>query len=285
MTKFEKQYRNTQEAISEEKELMLKELDAKLSEELEKTADQVDGKKVDEYLDQLYGITPDEAKKEALWAKILEEKKRKDHAKTKSIFLRCAAAVVIVVGVLVASFHTAKAFKWTFLLKLLNPVAETFGIYTENSQDTDEKTTSHDYHTDSETGIEQQVYTRLEDMPAMIEQYPIVPQYVPQGYTFLQGTLYADEDVTTVSLTYQQEQEYLMFSITIVRNEEAVFGYEFEKTAQQDVLGVLNDQYVTKYYNQEGEVYAISWIMENAHYNVYGNLGEEEITRIVQGYQ
>ena len=64
MTKFEKQYRNTQEAISEEKELMIKELDAKLNEELEKTADQVDGKKVDEYLDQLYGITPDEAKKE-----------------------------------------------------------------------------------------------------------------------------------------------------------------------------------------------------------------------------
>lgn len=284
MSKFEKQYRNTEEAISEKKELMNENIEEKLNEELEKPADQVDGKKVDEYLDQLCGLTPDETKKDALWAKIQEEMKRKDHAKAKTIFLRCAAAVVIVAGILAASFHTAKAFKWTFLLKLLNPVAETFGIYTENSQNTGEQTSSHDYHTDAETGIKQQEYTRLEDMPEMIGQYPIVPQYVPQGYTFLQGTLYADEDVTNASLSYQCAEEYLMFTIAIFNHEDIVSGFEFEKTTQQDASDVLNGQYVTKYYNQQGEVYSISWIQENAHYNVYGNLEEEEITRIVQGY-
>lgn len=285
MAKFEKQYRNTQEAISEEKELMIKELDAKLNEELEKTADQVDGKKVDEYLDQLCDFDADETKKDVLLAKILEEKKRRDHAKTKSMFLRCAAAVVIVIGVLVVSFHTAKAFRWTFLLKLLNPVAETFGIYTEDGQNTSERTSSHDYHTDAETGIEQQLYTCLKDMPAVIDQYTVIPRYVPQGYIFVQGTVYQDEDVTNVSLTYQYADDYLMFTIVIYRHEDIVSGFEFEKTTQEDASITGNDQYVTKYFNQHGEICSFSWILQNAHYNVYGTLEEAEIVKLIQAFQ
>ena len=285
MSKLEKQYRHTEDAILEEKELRIKELDEKLSEELEKTVDQVDCRKVDEYLDQLCDLTPDETKKEALWAKIQDEMKRKDHTKRKNVFLRCAAAVVIVVGALAATFHTAKAFKWTFLLKFLNPVAETFGIYTENNQNTGDKTPSHDYHTDSQTGIEQQQYTRLEDMPEKIGMYSVVPGYVPQGYAFIQGTLYADEDVTNVSLTYQHADKYLMFTIVLFHHEDIVSGFEFEKTAQQDAGDVLEGQNVTKYYNQQGEVCSVSWIQGNAHYNAYGNLEEEEISRIIHSYQ
>lgn len=285
MSKSEWQHRYTEEAISEKKELMHEEIDKKLNEELQKPAEQVDGRKVDEYLDQLCDSVPKDKEKEALWAKIQEERKREHNRKVRILFLRCAACVVIAVFLFAATFHTAKAFRWTFLLKYLNPVAQTFGIYTEDNLNNREKNASGEAYTDSETGIEQTLYIHLADMPAIVDYYPVVPGYVPQGYTFVQGTVYQDADVSNVSLTYQHDEEYLMFTIVIYQHEDIVAGYEFEKTAQQDAPGITNDQYVTQYYNQQGEICSVSWIQQNAHYNVYGRLEAAEISKIIQSFQ
>jgi len=268
--------------IDEDTKVIRDDLEKILEEELSKPEAQVDSALIDELLDLLEEETPPEDVLKNAWKEI--EKKRKKKPQGGSVLKRCALTAAAVVILFVLSFQTAQAFRWTFLLKLLQPMAETFGIYTESNHQPSISNSHDDAYRDADTEFSQQSFASLEEMPTEIDGYKIIPGGVPARFSFFQGTLYADEDTTNISIAYRTDEENLLFTAVLFHHDEAVSGIEFEQTSSSvETMEGVGD--LSFYYNKRGEVQSVSWIVRNMHYLVYGDATKEEMLRIVENFR
>ena len=114
-------------------EVTEEELNQILEDELNKPENEMDMQLIDEILEILEPRKLTQEEIEAGWEKLSKKFRARQIRKNTVIHLRraliAAAAVVVLFFV---SLGAARAMKWTFLLKYLEPIAQTFGIYTEN---------------------------------------------------------------------------------------------------------------------------------------------------------
>lgn len=264
-----------------ERELMPHEINDILEKELSKPADEVDMQLIDELLELLGTETPAEADKEACWQSIQKKRKKQKRFNWKNIVRRASAVAAAVVVVFFVAFESAKAFRWNTLLKLLAPVAETFGIYSTSTFDSEDSVNKNTLVID-DTEYEQVTYAAIEQMPSEVGGYRIIPAWIPERFDFVQGNVYEDPDMAYCSLTYVHLDSYLGLNAYIYHNEEAVAGFEYERTLSEPQSEEVNGLLVNYYRNQEtGELSSASWIYGNVHYNVEGDITDEELRRIV----
>ena len=266
----------------QELELMPYELNELLEKELSKPEDEMDFQLVDDLLDLLGAENPTRAQQEACWQEIekrIQPSKKRGYA---VVLRRIAAAAAVLVVLFFVSFETAKAFRWTFLLKLLAPVAETFGIYSSNTFDSQHAGLNDDAFIDEDTEYEQLNYASLADMPAEVDGYPVVPAWVPERFEFLQGSIYEDPDMAYITVSYMAE-DVLILNTSIFYNDEAVLSYDYERTLSEPMIEELSGTSVSYYQNEDEGMLSASWIVDDAHYHAVGDLTIAEMQQVIEG--
>jgi len=262
-------------------ELMPHDLNEILEQELSKPEEEIDSQLVREIMELLETKAPSSAEKEACWKAVQRETKRKRPIRCQTLLRwMCAAAAALVVVFLI-SFETARALNWTFLLKHLGPVAETFGLYSMSSLDQDSGE-NHDAYTRETLDYKQLSYDSLEEMPAQMKGQNIIPGWIPERFQFVSGTIYEDESMESASLYFRSgEDDYLTLILTFYANDEDVTSYMYEiTTADENNMEVANHT-LTYYFNDDGEIRAVSAIEENAHFYIGGSISAEELEQIV----
>jgi len=169
---------------------------------------------VNELLELLGEEEPNAADKEASWQIIQQERKPKKRFNWRKTINRAAAIAAAIVVVFFVSFESAKAFRWTFLLKLLTPVAETFGIYSTSTIESEEPAVQNALVIE-DTGYEQVTYDSIEEMPSEVGGYQIIPAWIPDSFVFVQGSTYEDPDMAYCTLSYQDNDDKLRINTYI----------------------------------------------------------------------
>ena len=265
-------------------ELMPNDLNKMLEEELSKPADQVNAQRVQELLDLLAVRKPTPEEKDACWKAIQRKVTRGESHSGRKRARRLAAAITLV-AICLVFLGTASAFNWSFLLKWLEPLADTFGIYSTVKQVTESPVESNTAFTDSDTDYEQRNYTSLEDMPIEMKGYRIIPEWVPERFEFVQGSIYEDESMSKAALYYQAGEDNLSVTVSCFANDEDSSSFTYEQTATEQHSMSVQDQTLTYFFNDAGEIRAASKIESEAHIYIGGNITEDELAQIAASIQ
>jgi len=250
--------------------------------ELAKPEEEMDVRLVEELLDALGAEEPAEGTKEIVWASI--ERKLHDEKKSRRnlLFRRIAACAAVFVVLSLATLGTARAFNWTFLLKMLAPVEETFGIHSANNPE-GEATVDPSIYTVEDTEFVQIQYALAEEFPDEWEGFRVEPVWMPERYSFIDGSLYDDGEVAVLSCAYMDGEDFFNMTTTFFSNEETVSSYEYERTLEIPYIDEIAGKPVTVYRNEDESRLSASWIDGNAHYFVVGNLTEDELIEVISG--
>lgn len=273
-----------------ESEVNKRRLQEILDEEINKPEDQIDLQFVDEILAVLEPRIVEREEIDASWDRLdqkiqdkqTEDKTRPAPLRKTIVFLGKIAAVAAAIVVLFfITVGSAKAMKWTFLLKFLNPIAQTFGI----SLDEREPETDQEMNYPIEDSIlEQTQFSSEADVPIQYMGYKIRLNHVPERYAFVNGSVLNDETWTIFNMFYQFDEGWLNYYVNIFPENEADLVLDYEKTA--DVLKTENVgmKELTFYHNSDEETLSVSWVDRNAHYSLFGNLTEDELSEIIEGF-
>ena len=262
-------------------ELMRLEVSKILDEELSKPAEEIDVAFVDALMDLVDVGEPSETQLEQGWSDIQKKLHVRKQRSWTNALTRVAAVLVAVIAVFFLSFETAKAFRWTHLLKVLAPVAETFGIYSASIIDSQAPNQDSIVYTDEETEYSQQTYLSLAEMPAEVDGFRIVPKWMPERFSFLQGAVYTDPDMAEASVTYQAGEETVIIRCMLSYSDDDAFSYEYERTLDIPLTEVVNGLTLSIYENTDSKKLAGSWVDHDAHYQITGYITIEELKMIV----
>lgn len=191
-----------------EAELMPLELNRMLEEELAKPEAEIDVQLVDELLKLLEEAEPSEVEKRRMWQGISDRLGREaPERRTRFSWRRVAVVAIAAILLFTLTLGAAQALRWTFLLKLLEPLAQTFGIVT-----TDQLTESDsigDGVTVDDDDFEQITYESLETMPKVLNGHVVVPGWVPERYTFEQGVAFNNGAFEKYNVQYRYNDRKL----------------------------------------------------------------------------
>lgn len=264
-----------------EAELMPLELNRMLEEELAKPEAEIDVQLVDELLKLLEEAEPSEVEKRRMWQGISDRLGREvpeRHAWFS--WRRVAVVVVAAILLLTMTLGVAQALRWTFLLKLLEPLAQTFGIVT-----TDQLTESdsiEDGVTVDDNDFRQITYESLETMPKVLNGHVVIPGWVPERYVFEQGVVYNNGLFEKDNVMYRNIDEWLSIDVTLNQDQDAAVDYQYERAIDEPKSVDVNGAEVLIYENsRNGSIYA-AWVKDNANYSLYGVLTEQELVQIIE---
>ena len=263
-------------------ELMRIDLNAILEEELSKPVDEMDPELVRELMDLMEVEAPTQEQQEECWAGIQKGMKKGGHRGVFRAVRKSLVAAAALVGVFFVTFGAAQAFQWSFLLKLLAPVAETFGIYSANNFETEPLVQISEAHGFIETMYEQLTYDTLEAMPQQIAGLDIVPEWLPEGFEFIQSTVYEDPDMMRATILYGRGEATLSLAITMFVDSQDISGYLCERSETEPRNETISGLEVTFYSNVDSNRLSATWINENVCYLAHGEISEEELYRFVE---
>ena len=205
-------------------------------------------------------------------------------AKRKSVITylrRIALVAAALVLLFLATLGSARAMRWTFLLKLLEPIAQTFGIYGEDHVDESVHETPYQAQADDSETI---YYPTAEDVPITYEGYRIRLNCVPERYQYYTGSLYEDPDIKILNVYYQHEEEMLSYTVQIFKDDETELGFLYEKKLEDGQTLIMGTLSLTYYHNSKDNLLYASWIDQDAHYCLNGNISESELEEILNGW-
>ncbi len=272
--------RITEHLINDRKaELMPYELNEMLEQELSKPEAEVDAQLVRDILELLETKEPSPKEKEKCWNAVRH--KMKNSNRCWSLLRRVCVAAAVLVAVFFVSLGTASALNWTFLLKHFSPIAETFGLYSMNNVD-HEATENQDAYTDERAEYKQLNYDSLAEMPTQLREQNIIPGWIPERFEFVNGTIYEDENMASASLYFcSDENARLTLILSCYENDEDITSYVYEVSTDNQNSLAIGGHTLTYYFNDDGEIRAVSAIEENAHFYIGGSISEEELNQIV----
>jgi hypothetical protein len=264
-----------------------------LEEELSKPKDQIDMQLVEDILSELEPEQVSEDEINTSWLRLEkkidalhsgEEKTHQGSAVTKKkpwfIVLRniglVAAAVVILFYV---SLGTAKATRWTFLLKLLQPITETFGI---KLGDDVEPMFEEEYAFALDEG-EMRIFNSMDEIPEKYKGYSIKLSGIPERFSFMEGSFYPTQAMDTFNFAYVDGDDWLSYNLSIFKTESAGIKYDFETTLEVDEKRYIGMIEVSFYHNGHEDTQSVSWVDKEAHYTLSGTITLDELNQIIGG--
>ena len=265
-----------------EMELMQYDLEKMLECELAKPENEMDTALIEEILASLED-GPNAAEKENTW-KSIENKAERRQAKPKlSVIRRIAACFLVLIAVSALFIGSAYAFNWKSLLKFLKPLADSFGVYSANTVMSPEPVQTDTLFDDTDTGYEQKVFNSSSEMPDRWNNFRVMPVWMPERFSFLQGSVYDDGSIAVVSVTYMGENAFFNLTTTFFSDDKNVSSFEYQKTPNDPIVEVIADCEVTYYMNSDTHRLSASWIDRNVHYSIFGDITEDEMRNIILG--
>ena len=264
-------------------EVTEEELNQILEDELNKPESEMDMQLIDEILEILEPRKVTQEEIEAGWKKLSKKFRARQIRKNTVMHLRRALiAVAAVVVLFFVSLGSARAMKWTFLLKYLEPIAQTFGIYTENHAEITNQLPAYQAETEDNERID---YSYDEEVPELYEGYRIRLHNVPGRFQFVTGSYTKTREMEVFYSFYQSEDEWLYYTAQIFSYEETALGIAYEKAIEDPFTQNVGMRELTFYHNSDDETLSVSWIDRNAHYSVVGYITEQELASIIAGMQ
>lgn len=271
-----------------EPDMTEEELQQMLEAELAKDKDEMDMSLVKELLLTLEEGATQQEQEEALQRVLARLRSRRKLPTALRAMGRIAVIILVILGLLTVTYKTAEAFNWEFLLRLLNPGAETFTLYTggEPGQDgTGEASPAAPgeaiYDDELKPG-EPAMYASPDEVPGTLRGYPVRPQGMPERMTYLQGSAFCDDLSTTVTHVFLDGQNTCIFTMMIVHADVDASSMEYEKTVADVTQIQVAGCDLTYYHNSDDANIYASWTRAQAQYSVFGVLTVEELMQIVE---
>ena len=266
--------------LSTESEMSRYDLEQMLEAELNKPEDEMDTELVQQILEILED-GPSMEQQHKSWQQIDKRLKFKQWQPVVSGLTRIAAVGVILVALLFATYGTAQALNWEFLLRWMKPFAETFMIYSGDKPEPTLAPVTTEVYGDVGLTFAQTEFNTLADCPEKIDGYPVKPVWMPERFTYLQGSMYADTLVTSITHTYQSDMGICIIDISMLEDESKANAYHFEQLPAENTSMYIAGYRISFYHNSDNTTLTASWMCENVHYTITGSVSEEEITTII----
>ena len=266
--------------LSTESEMSRYDLEQMLEAELNKPEDEMDTVLVQQILEILED-GPSMEQQHKSWQQIDKRLKFKQWQPVVSGLTRIAAVGVILVALLFATYGTAQALNWEFLLRWMKPFAETFMIYSGDKPEPTVAPVTTEVYGDVGLTFAQTEFNTLADCPEKIDGYPVKPVWMPERFTYLQGSMYADTLVTSITHTYQSDMGICIIDISMLEDESKANAYHFEQLPAENTSMYIAGYRIPFYHNSDNTTLTASWMCENVHYTITGSVSEEEITPII----
>ena len=265
--------------LSTESELSRDDLEQMLDAELSKPEAEMDTELVQQIVD-LLEETPSQAQQREAWRKTDKRLKLKQWQPVVTGLTRIAAVGVILVALMFATYGTAQALNWEFLLRLMKPFAETFMVYTGDKPTPTPMPQGDVVYDDFTMIFTQQEFASLADCPDKIDGYPVKPVWMPERFAYLQGSMYSDAHTTAVTHVFQSDNGRCIIDISKVENSNETDSYHFERVPDENMSTYVDGHQITFYTNTDNAILAASLVFENTTYYVSGAVSEEEIVSI-----
>ncbi len=267
--------------LSKESELSRYDLEQMLEAELTKPDAEIDTELVQQIL-ELLEESPSQEQKRKSWEQIDKKLSFRKWRPIVSGLARIAAVGVILVALMFATYGTAQALNWEFLLRWMRPFAETFMIYSgDKPEPTPEPVTSEVY---DDMGMEftQQEFATLADCPDKVDGYPAKPVWMPERFTYLQGSMSSDILVTSITHVFKSNGGTCIFDITKFVNSEDAVSYHYEQIPAENISMYVAGYQLAIYYNTDNAKLTASWLADNTNYFVTGSISKEEVVSILE---
>ena len=259
-------------------ELMPNELRQLLDAELAKPEDEMDTQLISDIIDLLDIEPPTPAEKKADWSAI--EKKYRRKRRLPRVLRSIAITAASIVAVFLISLTSAKAFNWTFLLKYLLPVAQTFGIISSDYTIDDGQET--EYRFEDAMDTQEVDFTSLDELPSQFAAAVVESDCVPDGYGFVQGNWYRSFNLEKCNMLFEKaDQWFVIEMMEFTDDTDPTTDFEFERQVDVPLTIEINGVEVTLYYNSDDSGISVSWLQGNTHFNLLGTLDEEELAYII----
>lgn len=267
--------------LSTESELSRDDLEQMLDAELSKPEAEMDTELVQQIVD-LLEETPSQAQQREAWRKTDKRLKLKQWQPVVTGLTRIAAVGVILVALMFATYGTAQALNWEFLLRLMRPFAETFMVYTGNKPDATPLPQTSEVYSDVELTFTQMEFATLADCPDDIDGYLVKPVWIPERFTYLFGSMYSDFQVTAISHVFNSSEGRCIMDISKFRDSKDASLYHYEQLPENNVSMYVAGCQVAFYYNTDDTQLSASWLYENTNYVITGAINKEEIVSIIE---
>jgi len=268
-------------------------VDDLLNEALESTGCQVEADVLNEAVQiRLAQMNLDETPEEARERYMRWQAHEKQAVKRPNRFLALRVAAAAIAGVLVltiSSYGVARAFDWRFIIRILQPFAETFGL-SERVSDTAADNLDDLVKQSSEEmaqSLEQDVdafmekrYDSLDEMPGIVSGYVGRPSWIPEGYSFSYGISYLDRNRAFLTTVYASGGKEFFVRLSVSLKENFSEDNLFEKDPESGETVVINGHEIVLYSNMD--VRGAVWADHDANYLVSGTLTKEEIEKIIR---
>ncbi len=265
-------------------EMKRHELENLLESEVNKPAEEIDAQLVGELLDVLQPEEVPSSLQMEVWKKIDKQINPKPR-QTHRLLQRLIAAAAIIVLLFGLSLGAAKAFRWTFLLKLLQPVAETFGIYMNYSDDQASEAVIENRYTISEDENTTVLHHDLNELPDTFDGSAIKPGWIPDGYTSVRASSFTEINLQKYVIDYKRGEDELSIFVSVYPDSDTVASYYYERTEEEVTERMIDSKTVTFYRNTDDHIQSVSWVDGVLHYSIVGNVTVEEVERIVESFR
>ena len=267
--------------LSTESELSRDDLEQMLDAELIKPEAEMDTELVQQILEMLEE-TPSQAQQREAWRKTDKRLKLKQWQPVVTGLTRIAAAGVILVALMFATYGTAQALNWEFLLRWMRPFAETFMIYSGDDPEPTPVPQTSEVYGDMGMEFTQQEFTTLDDCPDKVDVFPAKPVWMPERFVYVQGSMYDDFHVTSITHVFRSNEGRCIVDISqFVSNEDAT-TYHYEQLPEENTTMYVARHQVAFYYNTDQSALTASWLSENTNYVITGVITKEEIIRVIE---
>lgn len=264
-----------------EMEMSRDELELLLDAELNKPEDELDEAFVQQLLELLEdGPTPEQQRK--AWQKLDKQLTRQRWQPALKGIGRIAAVAVLLAAIMFATYGTAQALNWDFLLRLMKPFAETFMLYSGENPAVTPQPESSPIYGDFDLDFIQEDFAALADCPETMDGHPVRPVWMPERFTYVQGSMYTDLHITSFTHVYGCEGGSCIMDVTLHENVNEANAYHFEQIPADAVSTYAAGCQVAFYRNTRNEQLTASWVHQNVHYCLTGTLSEEEIISILE---
>jgi hypothetical protein len=98
------------------------------------------------------------------------------------------------------------------------------------------------------------------------------------------GSVLHDKLWIVFNLFYQSGEEWLNYTVNIFPEDEIGLLLDYEKTVDELRTENVGMKELTFYHNSRDKTVSVSWVDRNAHYSLVGNLSEEELSEIIEGF-
>lgn len=197
-------------------------------------------------------------------------------SKRRVVTLLIAAVVTILLG----STLIASAMGYNFWEYVINWGKETFQIGTQAEVTNDPGTSETQQATVGEGSISMgsdSSYQSVEDAVKALNVSILIPNWIPDGYVFVQADISRTAQRKSVIASYQSEDKTLMYNAVIYNSIDAAYSYEKDETSGE----TITTNGVDYYFMTNLEQNRIVWIRNNVVYSINGYVTKDDLVKML----